>query len=153
MVERQRVLIANDQAIMRARLKSWLCVSTELEIVGEAVDAQEAVRMAGTLKPDLLLMDFSMRYSNGTQVIRAIKSRYPEIHIIVLAVGRSGEYVQAAQDAGADGFVLKDDDAGESLTAIQLAAWVAAGGLQGANPLELPLEKILASRHTPVASV
>jgi len=125
MMNRHRVLIASDQMLMGARLKALLRVASDLEIVGEAADAQEAVHVAGTVKPDLVLMDFSMRHTDGTKAIGDMKRRHREVQVIVLVARKSQEYIQAAQDAGADGFVLKYDNAGELLTAIRLAACMA----------------------------
>lgn len=114
-----RVLIADDHAILRDGLRALLSASPELEIVGEASDGQEAIRLAGELSPNLLLIDLSMPRMNGTEAIQVIRSRHPNLKIIALTVHRTEEYVRAALDAGANGYILKDDTHAELLTAIQ----------------------------------
>jgi DNA-binding NarL/FixJ family response regulator len=117
-VKGHRVLIADDHAIIRAGLCSLLSTASEAEIVGEAKDGQEAIRMALLLKPDVVLMDLSMPHINGTEAIAEIKRCEPEIRIIALTVHNTEEYVWAALEAGADGYVLKDDTHSALLAAI-----------------------------------
>lgn len=114
-----RVLIADDHAILRNGLHALLSSSPELEVVGEAADGQEAIRMADELSPNLLLIDLSMPRMNGTEAIQVVRNRHPNLKIIALTVHRAEEYVRAALDAGANGYVLKDDTHVELLTAIQ----------------------------------
>jgi DNA-binding NarL/FixJ family response regulator len=114
----QTILIAEDHTLLREGLRALLSTSPELEIVGEASDGEEAASRARELAPDIVLMDLSMPNINGTEAIRAIKRRNPEIKIIALTVHRSEEYVRASLDAGADGYVLKDDTHHDLLTAI-----------------------------------
>jgi two-component system, NarL family, response regulator NreC len=114
----QTVLIAEDHAILREGLRALLSSAPDLEIVGEAGDGEEAASRARQLNPDIVLMDLSMPNINGTEAIRAIKRRNPEIKVIALTVHKSEEYVRASLDAGADGYVLKDDTHHDLLTAI-----------------------------------
>ena len=114
----QRVLIAEDHAILREGLRALLSGSQNLEIIGEAEDGQEAVSQARQLEPHLILMDLSMPNINGTEAIRAIKRLYPAIKIIALTVHKTEEYVRATLDAGAVGYVLKDDSYHDLLKAI-----------------------------------
>lgn len=114
-----RVLIADDHAILREGLRALLAAGPKLEIVGEASDGQEAIRLAGELSPDLLLIDLSMPRMNGTEAIQVIRRQHPQLKIIALTVHRTEEYVRAALDAGANGYVLKDDTHTELLSAIQ----------------------------------
>jgi DNA-binding NarL/FixJ family response regulator len=79
----------------------------EYEIVGEAQDGIEAVRAVERLEPDLILMDLSMPRMNGFEAIREVKSRFPEIKILVLTVHKTEEHVLEAFQAGADGYLLK----------------------------------------------
>lgn len=114
-----RVLIADDHAILRDGLRALLSSSPELEVVGEAADGQEAIRKADELSPHMLLIDLSMPHMNGTEAIQVVRNRHPNLKIIALTVHRTEEYVRAALDAGANGYVLKDDTHTELLTAIQ----------------------------------
>ena len=116
---KQKVLIAEDHAILREGLQALLSRTPELEIIGEAQDGQEAITMARQLGPDLILMDLTMPNINGTEAMRTIKRNSPDIKIIALTVHKSEEYVRATLDAGANGYVLKDDSHNDLLTAIQ----------------------------------
>jgi len=118
---RQKVLIAEDHAILREGLRALLSSAPNLEIIGEAEDGQSAVNLARQLQPHLVLMDLTMPNINGTEAIRAIKRHNPEICIIVLTVHKSEEYVRATLDAGANGYVLKDDTHSDLMNAIASA--------------------------------
>ena len=116
---KHRILLAEDHAILRDGLRILLASEPDLEVVGEADDGQKAVHQSNVLQPDLVLMDLSMPRMNGTEAIAGIKRRHPDIKILALTVHKSEEYVRAALDAGADGYVLKDDSRQELLTAIR----------------------------------
>lgn len=115
---KQKILIAEDHAILRDGLRALLSKSPELEIIGEAEDGQMAVELVKRLQPHMVLMDLTMPNINGTEAIRAIKRHNPAICIIVLTVHKSEEYVRATLDAGANGYVLKDDTHSDLLNAI-----------------------------------
>ena len=118
-VKKQRVLIAEDHAILRDGLRALLANSQELDVVAEAEDGREAVQLAIQLQPDLILMDLSMPKANGTEAIRAIKVRHPKTKIIALTVHKAEEYVRTTLEAGADGYILKDDSQHDLLAAIR----------------------------------
>ncbi len=120
-----RILLAEDHAILREGIRALLCAVPGLEIVGEAEDGRQAVLLAKELQPDLMIVDLSMPLLNGTEAIRQIKRRHPQIRAIVMTVHKSDEYVRATLDAGADGYLLKDDSHQELLAAIRS---VSAGG-------------------------
>jgi DNA-binding NarL/FixJ family response regulator len=113
-----RILIADDHTILRAGVRALLDMESSFEVVGEVDNGKDAVHYAGQLKPDLILSDLSMPKTNGTEAIQRIKSRYPEIKILVLTVHKTEEYVHAALKAGANGYLLKDDTSDELITAI-----------------------------------
>jgi len=121
----QRVLLAEDHTILREGIRSLLASEPGLEVVGEAHDGLQAVAQARALQPDLVLMDLSMPLMNGTEAIKQIKLRAPDVRVIVLTVHNSDEHVRAALDAGASGYLLKDDTHQDLLAAI---AAVTAGG-------------------------
>ena len=118
METRRKIVIAEDHTILRAGLRALLSGQNGLEVIGEAGDGREAIRKVDTLQPDLLLIDLSMPKLNGIEAIREIKSRHPEIKIIVLTVHKSEEYIIAALQAGANGYMLKDASQNELLLAI-----------------------------------
>ena len=108
MSEKQRIVIAEDHTILREGLRALLSSDPELEVVGEAEDGQEAIRVVEKVKPGLVLMDLSMPRMNGMDAIKEIKKRSPETKILVLTVHKTDEYILATLQAGADGYVLKD---------------------------------------------
>jgi DNA-binding NarL/FixJ family response regulator len=116
---KKKIVIAEDHTILREGLKALLSSSTELEVVGEAEDGREAVKLASELTPDLILMDLSMPRMNGIEAIKEIKKRNPEIKILILTVYKTEEYVLASLQAGADGYILKEANHSEFLLAIK----------------------------------
>jgi len=113
----QEILIAEDHTILREGIKALLSGEPGLAIVGEAGDGRQAIQMCKDLEPHIVLMDLSMPDLNGTEAIRAIKQRNPSIKVIVLTMHKSEEYLRATLEAGADGYVLKDDSQRDLLAA------------------------------------
>lgn len=107
MEEKVRIVIADDHAILRQGLRLALEAHPGWKVIGEAQDGWEAVDLALTLEPDLVLMDLSMPRLNGLGAIQEIKSQRPTTKILVLTVHKAEEYLHAALGAGADGYVLK----------------------------------------------
>lgn len=116
---KRRIVIAEDYTILREGLRSLLSSNPEFEIAGEAEDGQEAIRSVEKLKPDLALMDLSMPRMNGMDAIKEIKKRSPETKVLVLTVHKTEEYILAALQAGADGYILKDSTHAELGMAIK----------------------------------
>ncbi|MGB9678243.1 MAG: response regulator [Candidatus Ratteibacteria bacterium] len=116
---KQKVVIAEDHAILRDGLKSLLTSNMEFEIVGEAEDGREAIKCVEMLKPDLIIMDLSMPRMNGMEAIREIKRISKETKVVVLTVHKNEEYILATFKAGAEGYVLKDSSYKELMMAIQ----------------------------------
>ena len=114
-----RVVIAEDQTILRDGLQAILDNYPEFEITGEAVDGLEAIRLCAKLTPDLLLLDFSMPRMNGVEAIADIKKQSPQTRILMLTMHDSGEYLATAFKAGADGYALKNGKREELLRAIR----------------------------------
>jgi DNA-binding NarL/FixJ family response regulator len=113
-----KILVVDDFPIFRVGLGALLSKTADLEIIGEVENGSRAVQKASELKPDLILMDLTMPVMNGTEAIRIIKQRQPEIKIIALTEHKSHDHVQAAFEAGANGYVLKDDTSDSLLAAI-----------------------------------
>ena len=118
MPARKRVLIAEDHQMLREGLKAILADREALDIVGEAVDGLEALRMVKRLKPDLMLLDLSMPRMNGLSVLLDAKTYQPGIKTLVLTIHQSETYVLEAFEAGADGYCSKNDSREELLVAI-----------------------------------
>ncbi len=116
---KRRIFIAEDHTILREGLRALLSSNPDIEVVGEAEDGREAIRGAERLTPDLILMDLSMPRMNGIEAIREIKKRCPGTRILVLTVHKTEEYILAALQAGADGYVLKDATHSELTMAIE----------------------------------
>ena len=107
MKENTRVLIVDDQERARRGLKALLATQPGLEVVGEATDGEEAVRLAEALRPDVILMDVRMPNMDGIEATRCIKKAHPEIRVIVLTMYDT--HRREALEAGADAFVLKSE--------------------------------------------
>ena len=108
-----------DHTILRHGLRSILSSESDLQIVGEAEDGLIGIRRAQELQPDLVLMDLSLPKVDGLQAIREIKRNDSKTKILALTVHNSDEYILAALDAGANGYVLKDSGQDELLMAIR----------------------------------
>jgi DNA-binding NarL/FixJ family response regulator len=108
MNEKHRILIAEDHTLLRVGLRALLEQEPDVEVVGEAGNGRDAIRLIPTLSPHLVLMDLTMPGTNGVEAIAEIKRRYPEVRILVLTLHRADEYVHQSLKAGADGYILKD---------------------------------------------
>ena len=115
MVEKKKIVIAEDQKILREGLKALLISSDDLEVVGEAEDGLDAVQCVEKFTPELLLLDLSMPKMSGISVIKEIKSQSAETKILVLTVHESEEYILEVFKSGADGYCLKDASHSERL--------------------------------------
>jgi DNA-binding NarL/FixJ family response regulator len=100
-----RVLIADDRPRSRSGLRAVLALRPEIEIVGEAADGQEALRLVEECRPDVVLMDARMPVMDGVEGTRLIKERWPKIRVVVLTIHAS--YRADALAAGADQFLIK----------------------------------------------
>ena len=116
MTMQTRVLIADDRPRSRSGLKAVLALRPEIEIVGEAADGQEAVRLVEEYRPDVVLMDARMPVLGGVEATRLIKEGWPEVRVVVLTIDAS--YRADALAAGADAFLVKGCPARELLAAI-----------------------------------
>jgi DNA-binding NarL/FixJ family response regulator len=103
-----RVLLADDQAVMRRGIRAVLQSANEIEIVGEASDGYDAVKKAQMLQPDVVLMDISMPGADGITATRTIKQRCPQARTLILTVHVDADLFRKAAEAGAVGYVLKD---------------------------------------------
>ncbi|MBM7494536.1 DNA-binding NarL/FixJ family response regulator [Micromonospora luteifusca] len=119
-----RVLLADDQALMRAGFRALLDAEDDLEVVGEATDGTSAVQLSRRLRPDVVLMDVQMPGLDGIEATRRIAAD-PDLtatHVLILTNYGLDSYVFAALRAGASGFLLKDADPADLLQAIAVVA-------------------------------
>jgi len=114
-----RIIIAENHAILREGLIALLATSPQLKVIAEARDGASVIKLSRQLSPDLILMDLNMPNINGTEATQTILSENPKIKIICLTGHKSEEYVLVALEAGAVGYVLKDDTHNVLLTAIE----------------------------------
>jgi DNA-binding NarL/FixJ family response regulator len=117
-----RVLVADDQSLIRAGLRMILTSEPDIEVVGEASDGQEAVAKAGTVQPEVVLMDVRMPRLDGIEATRRIAGDDGAPRIIVLTTFDRDEYVYEALRAGASAFLLKDAPEHQLLAAIRVVA-------------------------------
>jgi NarL family two-component system response regulator LiaR len=114
-----RLLIVDDYVVVRKGIQMLLDTEPSIQVVGEAEDSQDAIRQAMSLKPDVILMDLVMPQGDSLQAIAEIKRSIPTIKVIILTMFHDEAKVNAAIEAGADGYLLKDADAEELVRAIQ----------------------------------
>ncbi len=148
-----RILIAEDQRIVREGLIALLEDEAEVEIVGEATNGQEAVELFARLQPDVVLMDLQMPVMAGPEATQRIREHTPDARILVLTTYATDEFIFKALRAGAKGYLLKDASADELISAIRsvyqgqtelapevaarLVAGVSAGEPESLTPREL----------------
>ncbi len=113
-----RILIVDDNPILREGLKSVLSHSPNFDIVGEAADGFEAIDSVNKFHPDLVLMDLSMPRMDGIAATREIKKQWPGTKILVFTIHKSPEYRTAVLNAGADGYLNKDSSQVELIQSI-----------------------------------
>jgi DNA-binding NarL/FixJ family response regulator len=160
-----KVLLVDDQALVRTGFRMILSAEDDLIVVGEAADGLEAVELVTRLQPDVVLMDIRMPGLDGIEATRRAVSARPEVRIVVLTTFDLDEYVYAALRAGANAFLLKDAKESQLLAAIRV---VADGGSlfapevtqrlitrfaeHGPHP-RLPLPRLTAREHEVLALV
>ncbi|BCK70205.1 DNA-binding response regulator [Streptomyces platensis] len=117
-----RVLIVDDQVMVREGFSVLLNAMPDMEVVGEAVDGREAVRKVAVLKPDVVLMDIRMPEMNGLEATREIVAADESAKVLVLTTFDLDEYVYQALRSGASGFLLKDASAGQLAEGVRIVA-------------------------------
>jgi DNA-binding NarL/FixJ family response regulator len=119
-----RVMLADDQALVRAGFAALLDAEDGIEVAGEAADGQEAVRLARTCRPDVVLMDIRMPGLDGIEATRKIAAddRLAGTHVVILTTFDLDEYVFEGLRAGAAGFLVKDTDPPELIRAVRVVA-------------------------------
>jgi two-component system, NarL family, response regulator LiaR len=154
-----RVLIAEDQRIVREGIAALLEDEPDIMIVGEATNGQEAVELFGSLRPDVVLMDLQMPVMDGPEATRRIREAHPDARVLVLTTYATDEFIFKALRAGAQGYLLKDASADELIEAIlaiaqgrtslapavaaRLVAGVSTGAPETLTPRELEVLTLL----------
>ena len=130
-----RVLITDDQDIVRQGLSVILKHQPGIEVAGAAADGREAVRLVEKIHPDVVLMDLKMPEMNGVSATREIVSQFPEVKVVVLTTYDADDWVFDAIRAGASGYLLKDSDSDQIVAAIK-----------GANAGEVRIDPAVAGK-------
>jgi two-component system response regulator NreC len=121
-VSKIRLLVADDHPVVRAGLRTLLGAQSDMEVVGEADDGSRAVERALELKPDVVVMDITMRGTGGLAATKEIRKRLPETKVLVLTMHENEEYMRQMLEAGATGYVLKqavDTELAVAIRAVQ----------------------------------
>ena len=108
MIDKNRILIVDDNEPFRRVLRDFLSQEPDFEIVGEAGRLGEAIRAIGTVSPHLVLTDLSMPDARGIEAVTAIRRHCPEVKILVVSSHREHEFKRLCREAGADGYIVKD---------------------------------------------
>lgn len=114
-----RLLLVDDQDLFREGLAALLTIEEDLQIVGQAVNGLEAIRLATELQPDVVLMDVRMPLCDGVEATREIHQRYPWIRILVLTTFDEDEYIWKSLQAGALGYLLKSTPSSQVASAVR----------------------------------
>jgi two-component system, NarL family, response regulator LiaR len=141
-----RILLADDHAVVRQGLKMFLGLDPDLQVVGEAENGEEAVRMAGEIQPDIILMDLLMPVMDGVSATVKVRREFPDVEVIALTSVLEDASVIGAIRAGAIGYLLKDTKAEELICAIKAAV---AGQVQlSPKAAERLLSETLTNQYT-----
>jgi DNA-binding NarL/FixJ family response regulator len=117
---RINILLVEDHKIVREGTRQLLEQSADMQVVGEAADGLEAVRLAAEIQPDVIVMDVRLPRLNGIEATRTITARFPAIKVLILSAYDDDSYVFPLLDAGASGYLLKNSSGAELAEAIRL---------------------------------
>ena len=139
-MSKTRVMIVDDHEVVRLGMRAAFELEADLAVVGEASNGVEALAKMPVLAPELILMDVRMDKMNGIEACREIKSRYPDVRVLMLTSYADDEAVAASVMAGASGYLLKNVSRAELLRAIRLAA--AGQSLLDSNVTKQVMERL-----------
>lgn len=138
-----KILLADDQEMFRQGLAALLSLESDLEIVGEASNGQEAIKLTESSQPDIILMDVQMPICNGVEATRIIHQRFPWIKILVLTTFDNDDYVWQSLEAGALSYLLKSTSSTEVINALRAL-------YRGQSQLDSTIAKKVFSRLKPL---
>lgn len=121
MADRIRVLVVDDHKVVRKGLRIFFSVTEDVEVVGEATNGAQAIELTATHRPDVVLMDLKMPVMDGPTAIEEIRKRFPEVQVVALTSFHDDSLAHQALDAGAIGYVFKDADEEELISAVRMA--------------------------------
>lgn len=142
-MKKLRVLLADDHIVMRSGLRALLDRQPNLEVVGECENGRETVELAGSLRPDVVVMDVGMPGLNGIEATRTIADQHSSPAVVILSMHADESYVMRALKAGARGYLLKDSAAADLIGAIQAVS-------QGKSFFSPKVSRILAEDYVRV---
>lgn len=114
-----RIILADDHTLIRKGILRILKESSDLEVVGEAGDGIELLRLMNTVTPDLVILDISMPNLRGIEALGEIKVLHPDVKVLILTMHKDRDFLNQAISGGADGYLLKEDAEGEIFSAIE----------------------------------
>jgi NarL family two-component system response regulator LiaR len=114
-----KILIADDHAVVREGTRQILDQEPDMDVIGEAADGEEAVQLAGSLKPDVAIIDISMPKMDGIEATRHIKALYPTMVVLILSAYDDDQFVFSLLEAGAAGYLLKSVRGSELVEAVR----------------------------------
>ena len=118
-METFRIVIVDDHTLVRQGLRRIIGEMADLEVIGEAGDGLELLKLLEKITPHMILLDISMPNLRGNEAIREIKALHPEVKILILTMHKEKEYLYQAISAGANGYFLKEDANAEILSAVE----------------------------------
>lgn len=114
-----RILLVDDHTVLREGLKALLNSETDLRVIGDVSDGRQAIEAVRTLNPDIVVTDISMPGLSGFECVRLLRQEHPTLKIVILSMHANHEYVTKVLQHGANGYVVKQADAGEVIAAIR----------------------------------
>ena len=120
--KKTRILLADDHAVVRSGFRRIMDLQPDMEVVGEAANGKQAVEMSGKLNPDVAILDVTMPDLNGIEAARQISKLTPRVKILALSMQRDPVYVREMLRAGARGYLLKEGDEAQLLSAVRAVA-------------------------------
>ena len=152
---RSRILLVDDHAVVRYGIAQLINRQGDLVVCGEEEDASHALSSIGTLKPDLVIADISLKDSSGLELMRNIKAQYPKLPVLVVSVHDESIYAEIAFRAGALGYLMKQEAVDKILTAIRrvLAGSIYVSDAQAARMLQQQVRGQSTIQESPVKSL
>jgi DNA-binding NarL/FixJ family response regulator len=139
-----RVVVADDHKVVRAGIRELLSDEPDIQVVGEARDGREAVALALSVRPDVVVMDINMPELSGVEATRQIRAAAPDVRVLALTAYQDDPYIYGLLDAGASGYILKTAEGQEIVRAVRATA----AGQSAIDPVVAP--RLIARLTRPV---